>query len=195
MRLIALALATALVAAPVSAQVVTDEAIGRAPPPRAASVNLISSTDANGLVAALQRAGFTAEVKTEGRQTSVLGRIETLPFQAFIGNWNSSGGGCTDIELYAGFSGGQRIPLERINGWNNRTRFARAFLDPDGDPALQMDISLQGGLSADSLRLHLETWGAALETYAAFITSRPAATPPAGIPKAGAPKAGAQPRR
>lgn len=194
MRILALAFATILCASPVAAQVVTDEAIGRAPPPRAATAGLIASTDANGLVAALQRAGFTAEVKTEGRTTSVLGRIETLPFQAFLGNCNPSGGGCTDIELYAGFSGGQRIPLERINGWNNRTRFARAFLDPDGDPALQMDISLQGGLSAESLRLHLETWGAALETYAAFIISRPTAAPRAGSPPAaGAPKAGSQP--
>jgi opacity protein-like surface antigen len=174
MRLAALAAVAALVVAPAVAQVVTDEAIGRAPTARPVQQGLITGTDANGLAAALQRAGVTAEVKTEGRQASVLGRIETLPFQAFLGNCNPSGGGCTDIEIYAGFSGGRRMPLERINGWNARTRYARAFLDEDGDPALQMDISLQGGVSAASLNGHLQTWGAALETYALFLASNPA---------------------
>lgn len=182
MRIAALAAAAALFAASANAQAVTDEAIGRAAPPRPAqqAAGLIAGTDANGLVAALQRAGFTAEVKTQGREVTVLGRIDTLPFQAFLGNCSPSGGGCTDIELYAGFSGGQKIPLERINGWNARTRYARAYLDEDGDPALQMDLSLQGGISADSLRGHLQTWGMALETYAAFITSRPDPRPRPG---------------
>jgi len=177
MRLAALAVAAALFAAPAFSpafgQAITDEAIGRAPTPRAPIAGLVTSTDANGLVAALQRAGFTAEVKTQGREVTVLGRIDTLPFQAFLGNCNPSGGGCTDIELYAGFSGGTKIPLERINAWNARTRFARAYLDEDGDPAIAMDLSLQGGLSGDSLKGHLQTWGAALETYAAFLTARP----------------------
>lgn len=186
MRTAAIAIAALLFVAPAFAQAVTDEAIGRAAPARGAQTGLVTTTDANGVVAALQRAGFTAEVKSQGRQVTVLGRLDTLPFQAFLGGCNPSGGGCTDIELYAGFSGGQRIPLERINGWNARTRFARAYLDEDGDPALQMDLSLQGGLSPDSLKLHLETWGAALETYAAFLTSRPDPRPRSG---------GAQPKR
>jgi hypothetical protein len=152
---------------------------------------LIASTDINGLVFALQRAGFTAEVKTEGRQSYVLGRLGTVPFQAFLSGCQPSGGGCTDIELYAGFSGTQRIPLERINGWNARTRFARAFLDEDGDPALQLDIGLVGGVSADALKATLETWGSALETYSLFLVARVApvgAVSPDRQPKAAQPK-------
>lgn len=180
MRLAALTLAVALFAAPAFAQVVTDEALGRAPPVRPAQVNLITTTDANGFIAALGRAGLTGEVSTQGRQTSVIGRVGTLPFQAFLGNCDPSGGGCSEIELYAGFTGVPRIALERINAWNNRTRFARASLDPDGSPSLQMDLSLRGGLSADNLKLHLETWGSALETYAAFLRTPPDATPRPG---------------
>jgi opacity protein-like surface antigen len=193
MRIAALAVAFAMLATPAVAQSAADQPIGRTPAsPRAAAVaGLIHTIDANGLAAALRGADLSAEVKTEGRETSVLGRVGTIPFQAFLGACNAAGEACTDIELYAGFTGGQRVPLERINGWNNRTRFARAFLVQSGDPALQMDISLQGGLSEDSLRLHLETWGAALETYAAFIASRPN---PAPRPPAGTPKAGTQPR-
>lgn len=158
--------------------VVVDQAIGRAPPVRAAtSPGLVTSTDINGLVAALQRAGFTGDVKTEGRDSFVLARLETIPFQAFLAGCQPSGGGCTAIELYAGFSGTARIPLERINGWNARTPFARAFLDEDRDPSLVMNINLDGGVSPDNLKAQLEMWGEALETYSLFLVAR---VPPVG---------------
>lgn len=169
-------------------QIMTDQAIGRAPPPRAAvAPGLVGSTDINGLLAALQRAGFTGEVKTEGRESYVLGRHGTTPFQAFLAGCQPSGGGCPFIELYAGFSGTQRIPLERINGWNARTPFTRAFLDEDRDPSLVMNINLQGGVSPESLKAQLEMWGEALDTYSLFLVARippvGAVTPPAEQPK------------
>lgn len=191
-----LLVAALMLAAPAWAQpsdvVITDQAVRRAAPSRAAPApGLIGATDINGLIAALQRAGFTAEAKTEGRQTYALGRLGTTPFQAFLGGCNPSGGQCTEIELYAGFSGTQRIAWERINAWNARTRFARAFLDEDGDPALQMDIGLAGGMAPDGLKAALETWGTALETYSLFLIARVAPSPGATAP--GQPKA--QPKR
>lgn len=172
----------------VEPSVVTDQAIGRAPPVRAAAApGLVRTTDANGLLFALQRAGFSGEVKTEGRESFVLARLGTTPFQAFLGGCEPLGGDCTFIELYAGFTGTERIPLERINGWNARTPFARAFLDEDRDPSLVMNINLQGGISSDSLTAQLEMWGEALETYSLFLIARVppvgAVAPPAGQPK------------
>jgi hypothetical protein len=189
MRAILLA-AAVMFAGPAAAQsadaVITDSAVGRAAPSRAAPAQgVVTSTDINGLIAALQRAGFTAEAKTEGRQTYALGRLNTTPFQAFLGGCNPSGGQCTEIELYAGFSGTQHMAWQRINGWNARTRFARAFLDEDGDPALQMDIGLSGGVAPDGLKAALETWGTALETYSLFLIARtaPVGGPPQSQPE------------
>lgn len=196
MRSVLLAAALLLGAQPALAQpaspatVVTDQPVARAPvTPRA---GLITGLDTNGLIAALVRAGFTAEAKTEAGQTYVLGKQGTTPFQVFLSNCQASGAGCTDIELYAGFTGGQRIAWERINGWNARTRFARAFLDEQRDPALQMDVSLQGGVSQDALKTSLTTWGSALETYALFLVARVppvgAVAPPTVQPRAAQPK-------
>lgn len=196
MRSVLFAAALLLGATPALAQpaptapVVTDQPVGRAPvAPRA---GVIAGIDTNGLIAALVRAGFAAEAKTEAGQTYVIAKQGATPFQAFLSNCQASGGGCTDIELYAGFTGGQRIAWERINGWNARTRFARAFLDEKRDPALQMDVSLLGGVSQDGLKTSLTTWGSALETYSLFLVARVppvgAATPPAQRP------AGAQPK-
>ncbi len=190
MRSVLLAAALLLGAQPALAQpaasgsVVVDQPVGRAPAgPR---VGAITSLDIAGLMGALVRAGFTAEEKTENGQTYVIAKLGAQPFQAFLSNCQASGSGCTDIELYAGFTGGQRVAWERINGWNARTRFTRAFLDEKRDPALQMDVSLQGGVSQDGLKASLTTWGSALETYSLFLLARVppvAATPPAAQPK------------
>ncbi len=196
MRSVLLVAALLLGAQPALAQpaspatVVTDQPVARAPlTPRA---GVIAGVDVNGLIAALIRAGFTAEAKTEAGQTYVIAKQGTTPFQAFLSNCQVAGAGCTDIELYAGFTGGQRIAWERINGWNARTRFARAFLDEKRDPALQMDVSLQGGVSQDALKTSLTTWGSALETYSLFLLARVPAigapAPPGNQPRAAQPK-------
>jgi hypothetical protein len=162
-----------------------DQPIARTQPVvRPAPAGMISSTDATAFIAALQRAGQTGEIKTENGASYVLGHAGTTPFQAFLSGCNTAGAQCTQIELYAGFTGTPHIPLTRINGWNARTRFARAFLDEQGDPALQMDLSLEGGLSAANLKDVLETWGAALETYSLFLVAR---VPPVGAVSPGRP--------
>ena len=148
-------------------------AIRAAPAARPVSVTSLSPA---AFVTALQRAGFTAEVQTEDGHTFVLAKADTTPFQAFFSNCQS-GGGCTDMELYAGFSGLPRVAWERINGWNARTRFGRAFLDENHNPALQMDLSLQGGVSQESLKASLETWKSALGTFSLFLVAR---VPPVG---------------
>ena len=183
MRSVLLAASLLLTATAASAQPAPPPAaappVASAPAARPA---LIASTSPSAFAAALQRAGFTAEVKTEDGQTYVLGHISAVPFQAFLSHCQPNGAGCTDVELYAGFTGTTHIAWERLNGWNARTRFGRAFLDEHRDPALQMDLSLQGGVSRDSLNTSLETWGSALETFSLFLIA-PAAQ---GSPTSGA---------
>lgn len=130
----------------------------------------MSGIDAAGLVAALQRAGFAAETRAESGGVLVFAKGPTTPFQATL--TNCTAGRCTDVELFAAFEGKQ-IAWERINGWNARTRFARAFLDERRTPSLQMDLSLEGGVTTSGLETSLKTWGASVETFALFLT-RPA---------------------
>lgn len=189
-----LLLACVLASAGHAEQVKTDEPIGsrapvRAPASVAPAVGLVTKTDANGLVAALLQAGFTAQVKTEGRETYVLGSLGPIPFTAAIDNCTTtSTAGCTDISLEMAVSGGRKMSLERMNGWNARTRLARGFLDEEGDPTLRMDIMLDDGVSPANLKAQLMLWGGAMTTFVKFAAApangaeaRPAApsAPPA----------------
>jgi len=49
-----------------------------------------------------------------------------------------------NIQAYAGFSGGG-VTLETINEWNKNKRFSHAYLDKDNDPAIELDLDLDGG--------------------------------------------------
>lgn len=55
-----------------------------------------------------------------------------------------------DAQLYCGFTG-KRVTLSRINEWNRKKRFSRAYLDQDNDAVLEADIDFEGGVTGETL--------------------------------------------
>ena len=109
-----------------------------APMSRAAeSGELYSSINAEQLLEMFKDEGYSASLdkdnnirwKLEGRNCLVL----------FYSN-NSA------IQFYYGVSG-TAVTAEQINAWNTGKRFSRAYLDSDGDPCLELDLDLEGGVS------------------------------------------------
>lgn len=54
--------------------------------------------------------------------------------------------------------GGTRATLRDINDWNAKKLFSRAYLDDDGDPVLEMDVDLAGGVTVARLRDAIRTY-------------------------------------
>ena len=52
------------------------------------------------------------------------------------------------IQFYVCFSG-TSAPLEKVNEWNRSKRFSRSYLDSEGDPCLELDLDLAGGIARD----------------------------------------------
>jgi hypothetical protein len=59
--------------------------------------------------------------------------------------------------------------LERINAWNREHRFSRAYLDADGDPVLEADLDLSGGVAEGVIRAFLDLFEESLRAFAAWI--------------------------
>jgi hypothetical protein len=53
---------------------------------------------------------------------------------------------------------GTRATLRDINEWNSRKLFSRAYLDEDGDPVVEMDVDLAGGVTVARLRDMVRTF-------------------------------------
>lgn len=41
------------------------------------------------------------------------------------------------------------VSLEKVNEWNKSKRYSRCYLDKDGEPVLQLDLDLAGGITKD----------------------------------------------
>uniref|UniRef100_A0A831XFY5 YbjN domain-containing protein n=1 Tax=Thermus islandicus TaxID=540988 RepID=A0A831XFY5_9DEIN len=78
-------------------------------------------------------------------------------------------GRCESLQLYAGFSMEKPTTLERINAWNWEHRFSRAYLDADGDPALEADLDLSGEVAEGAIRAFLDLFEKSLRAFAAWI--------------------------
>ena len=47
--------------------------------------------------------------------------------------------------------------LTKVNEWNKTKRFGRAYIDSDGDPCIELDYDLEGGVSDDSIKVWFDT--------------------------------------
>lgn len=75
---------------------------------------------------------------------------------------------CTTIQFYAGFSTETPPSMALINQWNRDNRFAKAYIDDEDDPRLEMDMNLnEGGIARSNFVSNFLIW---LRLLGAFKT-------------------------
>ncbi len=72
-----------------------------------------------------------------------------------------------DLLLRAYFSG--EPTLNRINDFNTQYRWARVYLDKDGDLTIASELSFTGGITKDGIHTFINTFKALLETLSEFM--------------------------
>lgn len=70
--------------------------------------------------------------------------------------------------LYCGWRGKQ-VSLSRINEWNKTKRFAKAYIDNDGDPVLESDYELTGGVTEQNVKEWMKTYVLFLKQFKEFM--------------------------
>lgn len=74
------------------------------------------------------------------------------------------------VQFYAGFLADSSSTVQRMNEWNSTYRFTRAYIDAEGDPALEMDLNFTfGGISERQLEDSLALWELSVVTFHKFI--------------------------
>lgn len=63
--------------------------------------------------------------------------------------------------FYAGWAADDAISLSMINNWNKGSRFGRAYLDDSGDPVIELDLMMAGGVTADTIREYITVFAQA----------------------------------
>lgn len=52
----------------------------------------------------------------------------------------------------------ERASADHMNKWNAKHRFSRAYIDQDGDAAIEYDVDMEGGVTLDNLRVAVNTF-------------------------------------
>jgi len=52
----------------------------------------------------------------------------------------------SQIMFHAAFSDGNAT-MKKVNNWNKNMQFSRSYLDDEGDPILELDLDLEGGIT------------------------------------------------
>ena len=76
----------------------------------------------------------------------------------------SSGG----LMLYCGFQG-VKVDTKKINEWNKKHRFSRAYIDDSNDPVLESDLDFDGGVTLESLKIFVTVFKSSATEYKKFL--------------------------
>lgn len=85
---------------------------------------------------------------------------------------------CTSVQFYSAFTTGKPFPLERINKWSTERRFGRAYVESDGDAAIEMDVNFAStGMSRELFLDNLDLWFEVFGLFDAYVFEEPEQAP------------------
>jgi hypothetical protein len=127
--------------------------------PTDSKVELITKISADELIAVLKEEGFSAK---SDRPEVVAVKVEGLNVLFVLPEDHYS------VQAYAGFKS-DKGTLSRVNEWNRTHRFSRAYIDNDGDPVIELDLDLTGGISKQRLVDYIKTVRISVLAYARHV--------------------------
>jgi hypothetical protein len=79
---------------------------------------------------------------------------------------------CKSLEFHAILPAGS-LNFSQVNSFNQNMRYATAFFGDKGLPELRMDLSLRGGVTADTIAFSIRIFGKVLGDYIALVQPDP----------------------
>jgi hypothetical protein len=58
---------------------------------------------------------------------------------------------CGTIKMSTFYKTKRPVTMAKVNQWNSSSRFARAYVDDDGDPILEADLDMDGGAPMEAV--------------------------------------------
>ncbi len=132
---------------------------------------ILDATDVEKIAAIANGYGSTMVSTDNFGDPLIEGRIEGIYYAVlFFGCEN--GGDCQGIEMFARWEDVDGITLKQINTWNHDMRFAKAYIDTDGVPAVEMDVNLLNGVRASNLDISFDYWSILLVSLDSYLRER-----------------------
>ena len=127
---------------------------------------VISSLTPEQIREVLQTNGFGSE-RIEGKDNILRIIISGMRGSLIIGQ--------ASLQFYAAASkvGSEDQMLRAVNLWNLEKRFSRSYVDRDGDPVLELDLDLHGGVTYERVEDFLTTVTKSLLAWTMHMSNTP----------------------
>ncbi len=123
--------------------------------PSAFAQNIISKTSTQQMEEIFKTEGYSFDVDSDG---DLIWRLEGFRTLLIIASNKES------VQFRVAFSDGNAT-LEKVNDWNRTKKYSRTYLDNDGDPVLELDIDLEGGVTRGRIVSFLKTCRTSLNAW------------------------------
>ena len=94
--------------------------------------------------------------KDSGGDPMIKGRIDGIGYAIFFFGCKENKD-CKSVNFYASWDTSD-VKAAQIADWNLNKRFAKAYLDKSGQPAITMDVNLFGGVTSENFEDDLDWW-------------------------------------
>ena len=84
----------------------------------------------------------------------------------------TSVGSYESLLFFAGWNTEGDFPLSAINEWNRTSRFGRAYVDDQGDPVVELDLLLAGGVTVQTIKEYIYVFTETVTSFGATIQSQ-----------------------
>lgn len=120
--------------------------------PLTASGQVLGSLTTAQLEWLLKSEGFTYTVDKGG---DIVWKIDG--FRTRLVRTKSDGVENACLQFHAVFENDGDATSKKINLWNKTKRYSRTYLDDDGDPVLELDLDMSGGVTKERVASFLKT--------------------------------------
>lgn len=118
----------------------------------------------------LQDAGYKAELtKDDGGDPMINSAAAGASFKVYFYDCDKAKTRCKALQFSAGFDLKTPLTLEKINEWNRKNRYLKAYLDDDMDPYVQYDVNVNAGRTVAGLDDDFGVWTGMLGDFTTFI--------------------------
>lgn len=125
--------------------------------------DLIDATDPNRIVELAKGFGSAnLETDTDG-SPMITGRMDGTRYVVYFYGCDD-GKECDDIQFAASWSDAKVDPKD-INAWNMNKRFAKAYLDDQGDPVIDLSVNIDYGVTVRNLEDTFDWWSIAMREF------------------------------
>lgn len=101
-------------------------------------LRIYTTIDNDGLLAIMKEEGYSASINEKG---TLIWKLEGYRAQVFVSRESGS-----NVQFHISFKDANATP-KKVNDWNAKRRYSRTYLDDDGDPHLELDLDLEGGVT------------------------------------------------